>query len=101
MHTIALDHIASLSPEIQNVGRIRLYALFANVRLGNIEEAERILYADGGLVVADVREGETLVTEMWMEIEEQKAKRDGREFNRREADVPYMFDFRADIPKKK
>lgn len=76
------------------MGRVRLYELFANVRLKNIEEAERILYGNGGLVIPDVREGEGLVTDMWFELEELKAKRDGREFSRFTADVPKMFDFR-------
>lgn len=101
MHRQALDYLATLPPEVQAVGRVRIYSLFANVRLKNIEEAERILYADGGLVIPDVREGESLITTMWFELEELKAKRDGREFSRWDADVPYIFDFRADIPKKK
>ena len=101
MNDLALNHLATLPEDIQRNTRVRLYALFANVRLGNFDEAERILWQDGGLVVADIREGETLQTEMWFQIEEGKAKREGREFNRAEAEVPEIFDFRADGPKRK
>ncbi len=94
MHRQALDYLKKLPEDVQAVGRVRLYELFANVRLKNIEEAERILYGNGGLVIPDVREGEGLVTDMWFELEELKAKRDGREFSRFTADVPKMFDFR-------
>jgi len=100
-YELALEYLKSLPEEIQNNSRVRLYSIFAYVKMGNTEEAERILNADGGLVVADIREGETLQTEMWFQIEEAKAKKEGREFNRDEAEVPYIFDFRANVPKKK
>ena len=52
-------------------------------------------------MIPDVREGETLVTEMWWELEELKAKRDEREFSRQTAEVPAMFDFRTAGPRRK
>ncbi len=101
MYDQALALLKTFPEEIQENGRIRVYALMANVRLGNIEESEKILYGNGGLVIPDVREGETLVTEMWWELEELKAKRDGREFSRQTAEVPAMFDFRTAGPRRK
>ena len=49
---------------------------------------------NGGIVLPDIREGETIITEMWFLIEELKAKRDGRVFDRETASVPPIFDYR-------
>ena len=101
MYETALKHAATLPPEIRANGRLQVYELMANIRLGNIEESERILNQDGGLVVPDVREGESLVTELWFEVQELKAKRDGKEFDRATAVVPERYDFRQWVAKRK
>ena len=56
---------------------------------------------DGGINVPDIREGENTVTDLWLELEELKAKRDGREFDRNAAVVPEQFDFRMGVPREK
>lgn len=101
MHQMALDHISTLPPEIKSNSRIQLYELMAHIRMKNIDEADAIFKQEGGLVVADVREGEGTVTELWLELEELKAKRDGREFDRNTAEVPELYEFRPWVPKKK
>ena len=42
-----------------------LYRAFAAVHTGRYIEAENILYADGGLVVPDIKEGEVSMSELW------------------------------------
>ncbi len=87
--------------ELASDGRIKLCTAFAYLNTGNIEKAEELLYEHGGIEVADIREGENTVTELWFQIEEAKAKRDGREFNREEAEPPAHLDFRMGAVRKK
>lgn len=83
-----------LSKELLDIGRVRIYITLAYIHLGHIEEAEAVLNENGGIVLPDIREGETIITEMWFLIEELKAKRDGRVFDRETASVPPIFDYR-------
>lgn len=97
----AVAFAALLSPEIASIGRIKLYLAFSYLNVGNLEMTEEILFENGGIVVPDVREGENSVTDLWFELEEKKAKRDGREFNRETAEPPALLDFRMGAVKKK
>ena len=97
-----IDELAGkLSPELLSVGRIRLYMIIANIKLGKLEEAEAVLMENGGLVVADIREGENIITNIYLDLEEAKAKRDGRDFDRAACDVPAIFDYRVSQRRKK
>ena len=100
MYDNAKAYIDQMSETVLKDDRVKLNVLFTYVRMKLIEEAESILYRDGGLEVADVREGENLVTELYFEIEELKAKRDGREYDRNTAEVPKKFDFRMGVARK-
>ncbi len=97
MFRSVLAYIDTLTPEVRECGRVKLYMLFAYVRTKNIEKAEEILWSDGGFVIPDMREGETLLTEMYLELEELKAKRDGKEFDRNTCEVPKIFDYRMGV----
>ncbi len=90
----AIELYASMPEEVRAIGRVRLYATMAHIHLGHIEEAEAVLWENGGLILPDIREGETIITELWLLIEEAKAKRDGTEFDRNTAKVPPIFDYR-------
>ncbi|MBR6917592.1 MAG: DUF5107 domain-containing protein [Clostridia bacterium] len=90
-----------LDKELLGIGRIRLYMIIANMKLGNLDFAERVLSENGGLVVADIREGENIITNIYLDLQEAKAKRDGRPFDRNECDVPAIFDYRTSQRKKK
>lgn len=84
----------NMPDEVRNVGRVRLYIILAHIHLGHVDEADKAMNENGGIVLPDIREGETIITEMWFLIEELKAKREGREFNRAAATVPPIFDYR-------
>ena len=90
----ALELAEKMPESVLSVGRVRIYVTLAHIHLGHIEEAEAVLNENGGIVLPDIREGELIITEMWFLIEELKAKRDGREFDRANAKVPPIFDYR-------
>jgi tetratricopeptide (TPR) repeat protein len=93
----ALEFALGLDPELQNDGRINLYTAFAHAYLRELEEAESILFNNGGLVVADIKEGETSITELWFAIEELRCQKDGKPFNRSNLIPPAEFDYATNV----
>lgn len=92
----------SMAPEQpRNDGRIAMTYAFALLRLGRIQEAEAVLYRDGGLAVTDIREGEISLTSLYIEIQQAKAAVSGITLNASEIEVPRRFDFRMNVPRKK
>ena len=79
---------------VSSHNRIKMLKAFALLHTGDIKGAEELLNADGGIVIADIREGETTTSELWFQIEEAKAVKEGRSFDRAEAVPPVIFDFR-------
>ena len=57
--------------------------------------------AGDGLSVTDIREGEISLTNLYIEIQEARAKERGEEFDVAELEIPRRFDFRMQTPKKK
>lgn len=90
----AIELAGEFPQETLEVGRVKIYIILAHLHLGHIEEAENFFFCDGGLTLPDIREGELIVTDMYLMLEELKAKRDGREFDREKAVVPPQFDYR-------
>ncbi|MHB8962596.1 MAG: DUF5107 domain-containing protein, partial [Saccharofermentanales bacterium] len=62
-----------LASAIKEDGRVRFYLADAYAKSGFIEKAESILYENRGLIVPDIREGETTITDLWEFIERTKA----------------------------
>lgn len=91
---------AGLTPAARVLPRVRMYTVFACIHTGDLARAEQLLYAEGGLEVPDIREGEVSLTELWYQLEEAKAKRDGTLFDRATATPPHQFDFRMFAAKK-
>jgi tetratricopeptide (TPR) repeat protein len=96
-----LDLCERLPEEVLRLGRVKLYKAFASVRTGHIEQAEALLYEEGSITVPDIREGENSITDLWYEIEEAKAKRDNKAFDRENATPPPELDFRMHVAKRK
>ncbi|MCI8610701.1 MAG: DUF5107 domain-containing protein [Clostridiales bacterium] len=94
MYEDALELAAEMAPAMRTVGRVQLYTAQAHIRLDHIEEAEAVLYAAGGVALPDIREGELSITELYLDIAEKKAARDGVPFDRETAPVPPVFDYR-------
>ena len=82
-------------------GRVSMTYSFALLRTGKVAEAEAILLANGGLAVTDIREGETSLTNLYIEVQKAKAAAEGITLDEADIDVPRQFDFRMHMPKKK
>lgn len=93
-YTIVLEKTEHMPTEWASNGRLLLARAIAYLETGDLERAEQVLLADGGLVVPDVREGENSVTDLWFRIAEAKAIRDGKKFEKEKELPPKMFDFR-------
>lgn len=90
------------APEnVQADGRVAMTYAFALLREGKTDEAEAVLYRDGGLSVTDIREGEISLTSLYLSIEKAKAAARGETLEDADVDVPLQFDFRMNVPKKK
>ena len=83
-----------MDDNLQAIPRCRSYYAFALAYSGDIMGAEAILYENGGLLVPDIRECETITLDLWYLIEEKKAKEAGKEFDKKTAIPPRFVDFR-------
>ncbi len=88
------DYTKSLPTSFSDNPRIKLYTAFGAVHTGRFTEADDILCQNGGLEVPDIKEGEISISELWFLIQEEKARAEGKVFDRKEAKVPKIFDFR-------
>ena len=95
-----LRYAAALPESVAANERVKLNVAWAHMEQDELEQAEALLYAGGGIQVSDIREGEVSVTELWFRIEEKKAAREGRTFDRETAEPPAMLDFRMNAKKK-
>lgn len=76
-----------LDSEKQRVGRLRFYYISALHQLGEDEKAYQLLEENGGLMLADVREGEDSIAQLWSELYENL-------YSQKRA-VPFRYDFKA------
>ncbi len=81
-------------------GRTAMLYAFALLRLDRPEDAEAVLWRDGGLSITDIREGEVSLSNLYIEIQKAYADRQGGAFDPDEVEVPTQFDFRMKVPKK-
>ena len=80
-----------MNGELQTEPRCMVYYGFAVLDAGDIAGAEAILYKDGGLLIPDIRECETITLDLWIAI--QKAK-EGDAFDEEHMNPPRFADFR-------
>jgi len=64
------DWLATLDPAVLAAGRMRLLVAWAACRRGDLDEAEALL---DRVDLADVREGETSLTDLWFAIQARRA----------------------------
>lgn len=90
-----LKQVYETMPEkLQEEPRCMVYYGFALADRGDIEGAEKILYRDGGILIPDIRECETITLDLWYAVEEKKAQLAGKTFDRDAAKPPRFADFR-------
>lgn len=82
-----IELYGELPAEIKAESRVCFYYADALAQTGRTEEALALLFADGGLVPDDVREGEASVGQLWKKLAEARGEK--------EAKVPFVFDFDA------
>ena len=101
LHGEIIAAYESAPEKVQADGRVAMTYAFALLREGKIDEAEAVLYRDGGLSVTDIREGEISLTSLYMDIQMKRAELRGETLDPADIDVPRRFDFRMNVPKKK
>lgn len=101
MHREILSYTEKLPEKVKNDGRLLFCRARALAELDMAEEAEEILYRDGGLQIPDVREGEISLSELFYLIEEKKAALKGQSFDSESVDPPAFLDFRMSAKRRK
>lgn len=96
----ALRFAESLAPSVRSHGRIRVSEAKAALALDDLDAAEAAL--SGELELGDLREGDSILTDLWFEMQERRAASragrpltdDERSLVRREHPPPPHLDFR-------
>lgn len=78
--------------KLKRLPRIRFYHAFAAAERGNTQEAKELL-ADESFEIPDMKEGETVMQELWYRVHEIEAKKRGETFDRTTAEPPMHIDF--------
>ena len=97
-HGRVLEALAGLAPALCEDGRLQLLGAAARLRMGDLDAAEAWLRS--APVIADVREGEILLTDLWFELHELRLAGEGvvtdaiRERARVDFPPPRSIDFR-------
>ncbi|MBR3691678.1 MAG: DUF5107 domain-containing protein [Clostridia bacterium] len=94
-----VDFYRALPAEAAELGRVKLCYAKATLGIGDLEGCDRLLHEFRTVVVPDIREGENTVTELWFDLEEERARREGRPFDRATAKPPAELDFRMSAEK--
>lgn len=94
LYRAILEIIPKLSPDVRSRARVKCVLADALAHTGSIDEAEKILLADGGLDIPDVREGEVSASALYIFIQTERARRDGKSITPESIEVPYALDYR-------
>ena len=84
----------SMPQTVKDEPRCIIYYAFALLEGGDISKAEDILYKDGGILLPDIRECETITLDLWIAIEKKKAEAQGKIFDEKNINPPRFADFR-------
>ena len=85
-------------PDASKVPLVRFFYAEALAHSGNLAEAEDILFADGGIEVPDIREGENSTSAVYLYIQKEKAHREGKILKDDEIEIPFSMDLRMTVP---
>jgi hypothetical protein len=84
----------SLTRELQNKPMFRFCRAYALAHAGRPEEAENIITCDGGLEIPDIREGENSISDLYIYIRQEKARKQGIHLSANRVEVPFVLDLR-------
>ena len=85
---------SALPSEVREKKLVKFMYAGALAHTGKLDEAENILLADGGLDIPDIREGENSTSELYIFIQQEKAKAAKRSIAPEEVEVPFILDLR-------
>ncbi len=83
-----------MSDGLKEEPRCKVYYAFALLDQGDIAGAEAILYQDGGILIPDIRECETITLDLWIAVQKKKARNAGETFDGSAIEPPRFADFR-------
>ena len=83
-----------MSAPLQEDPRCKVYYAFALVDVGDLEGAEQILYQDGGILIPDIRECETITLDLWLAVQRKRAALTATVFDENAVQPPRFADFR-------
>ena len=86
--------IAACVPEVKALPFIKFMKACALAHTGELDEAEAILMENGGLDIPDIREGENSTSQVYLYIQEERAKLEGKPFDPKKVQVPFLLDLR-------
>ena len=86
--------IAACVPEVKALPFIKFMKACALAHTGALDEAEAILMENGGLDIPDIREGENSTSQVYLYIQEERAKLEGKPFDPKKVQVPFLLDLR-------
>lgn len=93
-----LEIFDRLSPELQSLGRLRLFKAIALINLERLDEAAEILNAD--FEMPDVKEGELSVSHYWFELYRRIYARDlGKKYDPSNLELIRSADEKYPLPK--
>lgn len=93
-YNTVLNMHAMLSPAHREDALIQAYYAIALAYTGSYAQAKAILEQGGGLVINDLREGDDAITTTYIYLMQQLARKEGRELDAEDVDVPKALDFR-------
>ena len=86
-----------LSSELRKKPLLCFFRAYALAHSGKLEEAEAILTRNGGLEIPDIREGENSISELYLDIQMAKARRQRILLTRDRVRVPFALDLRMKL----
>ncbi|MBO5762075.1 MAG: DUF5107 domain-containing protein [Lentisphaeria bacterium] len=86
--------LSLLSADLLQLPLIRFMQACALAHTGKLQEAEDILLEDESWEIPDIREGENSTSSLYLYIQEKKAERENRTFDRQKCSVPFFLDLR-------
>lgn len=90
--------IDKLDPSI-HIGKVKYYLAASTAYLGDIDAAEAMLLENGGMEIPDIREGEISTSDLWIYIQQERARREGKVLKAEDIEIPYALDFRMNVSK--
>ena len=90
----AVDFYEDLSEKLKENSRIILYYAIALCEVGELDKAEELIYTEKKAIeIPDIKEGELVLSKLWINIKKKKAERNNEPFDEKSVIVPYEINF--------